>query len=107
MYLTPNVITAFTLVTTLAAVLFMFVWSLILAAYIAYRRQRPHLHQASKYKMPGGVWMCYVCLAFFAFVVVLLTLQTDTREALLASPFWFVLLALAYAWKQRATPRTR
>ena len=85
----------------------MFVWSLILAAYIAYRRQRPHLHQASKYKMPGGVVMCYVCLAFFAFVVVLLTLQADTREALLASPFWFVLLALAYAWKRRAAPRTR
>jgi D-serine/D-alanine/glycine transporter len=100
-YLTPNVITAFTLVTTLAAVLFMFVWSLILAAYIAYRRQRPQLHRASKYKMPGGVAMCYVCLAFFAFVLVLLTLQADTREALLVSPLWFVLLALGYRWKGR------
>jgi D-serine/D-alanine/glycine transporter len=100
-YLTPNVITAFTLVTTLAAVLFMFVWSLILVAYIVYRRQRPHLHEASRYKMPGGVAMCWACLAFFAFVVVLLTLQADTREALLASPFWFVLLALSYAWRRR------
>ena len=106
-YLTPNVITAFTLVTTLAAVLFMFVWSLILAAYIAYRRQRPQLHQASKYKMPGGVFMCYVCLAFFAFVVVLLSLQADTREALLASPFWFVLLGLSYAWKRRRAGSAR
>ena len=79
----------------------MFVWSLILAAYIAYRRQRPQLHQTSKYKMPGGVVMCYVCLAFFAFVVVLLTLQADTREALLVSPLWFVLLALGYRWKGR------
>ncbi len=100
-YLTPNVLTAFTLVTTLAAVLFMFVWSLILVAYMAYRRQRPHLHQVSKFKMPGGVAMCYACLAFFAFVLVLLTLQADTREALLASPLWFVLLALSYAWKRR------
>ena len=100
-YLIPNLVTAFTLVTTLAAVLFMFVWSLILCAYIAYRRKRPHLHEASKYKMPGGVLMCWVCLAFFAFVLVLLSLQADTRQALLASPLWFVLLAAGYAWKAR------
>jgi D-serine/D-alanine/glycine transporter len=100
-YLIPNLVTAFTLVTTVAAVLFMFVWSLILSAYIVYRRKRPQLHQASKYKMPGGVAMCYACLAFFAFVLVLLSLQPDTREALLATPAWFVLLALGYAWKGR------
>ncbi|HUW52626.1 MAG TPA: D-serine/D-alanine/glycine transporter [Rhodanobacter sp.] len=104
-YLIPNLITAFTLVTTLAAVLFMFVWSLILCAYIAYRRQRPQLHLASKYKMPGGVFMCWVCLAFFVFVLGLLALQPDTREALLASPAWFVLLALGYAWKGRSKAR--
>ncbi|WP_045770702.1 D-serine/D-alanine/glycine transporter [Xanthomonas albilineans] len=100
-YLIPNLVTAFTLVTTLAAVLFMFVWSLILCAYIAYRRKRPHLHAASAFKMPGGVAMCYVCLAFFAFVVALLTLQTDTRQALLASPVWFLILGVGYALKCR------
>jgi D-serine/D-alanine/glycine transporter len=100
-YLIPNLITAFTLVTTLAAVLFMFVWSLILCAYIAYRRKRPQLHEASIYKMPGGVFMCWVCLVFFAFVIGLLTLQADTREALFASPVWFVLLAASYFWKGR------
>ena len=105
-YLIPNVITAFTLVTTLAAVLFMFVWSLILVAYMAYRRKRPQLHQTSVYKMPGGVAMCWVCLAFFAFVVVLLTLQADTREALLVSPLWFVLLGLSYMWKRRRDGRS-
>jgi D-serine/D-alanine/glycine transporter len=83
----------------------MFVWSLILCAYMAYRRKRPQLHQASKYKMPGGVVMCWVCLAFFAFVIVLLTLQTDTREALLASPVWFLLLGAAYVWKRRRAAR--
>ncbi len=100
-YVIPNLVTAFTLVTTLAAVLFMFVWSLILCAYIAYRRKRPQLHAASTFKMPGGVAMCYVCLAFFAFVLVLLTLQPDTLEALLASPVWFLILAIGYAWKGR------
>ncbi|MEE7546776.1 D-serine/D-alanine/glycine transporter [Xanthomonas sp. Kuri4-1] len=106
-YVIPNLVTAFTLVTTLAAVLFMFVWSLILCAYIAYRRKRPQLHAASTFKMPGGVLMCYVCLAFFAFVVVLLTLQPDTLQALLASPVWFLLLGIGYAWKGRRGARAR
>jgi len=98
-YVVPDLVTAFTLVTTLSAVLFMFVWSLILFAYIAYRRKRPELHAASKYKMPGGVFMCWACLVFFVFVLVLLTLQADTRAALMASPVWFVLLAIGYAVK--------
>ncbi|MEQ4576825.1 MAG: D-serine/D-alanine/glycine transporter, partial [Gammaproteobacteria bacterium] len=89
-YVVPNLVTAFTLVTTLSAVLFMFVWSLILCAYIAYRRKRPQLHAASTFKMPGGVAMCCVVLAFFAFVLVLLTLQPDTLQALLVSPAWFL-----------------
>jgi len=102
-YVVPDLVTAFTLVTTLSAVLFMFVWSLILFAYIAYRRKRPHLHEASKYKMPGGVFMCWTCLAFFVFVLVLLTLQADTRAALMASPVWFVLLAIGYAVKKKSS----
>jgi len=100
-YLVPNLMTAFTLVTTLSAVLFMFVWSLILFAYMAYRRRRPALHAASTYKLPGGVAMCWVCLAFFAFVLVLLTLETDTRQALMASPVWFALLGAGYFLRRR------
>ncbi|HEX7731275.1 MAG TPA: D-serine/D-alanine/glycine transporter [Rhodanobacter sp.] len=99
-YLVPNLVTAFTLVTTLSAVLFMFVWSLILCAYMAYRRKRPQQHADSTYRMPGGVFMCWACLAFFVFVLVLLCLQADTRAALLASPVWFVLLGIGYAWKR-------
>jgi len=38
---------------------------------------------------------------FFVFVLVLLTLQTDTRQALLASPVWFLLLGAGYLWKGR------
>ncbi|WP_287811149.1 D-serine/D-alanine/glycine transporter, partial [Pseudomonas sp.] len=67
-YLIPNLVTAFTLVTTLAAVLFMFVWSLILLAWLAYRRNRPERHAASAFRLPGGRWVCYGVLAFFAAV---------------------------------------
>src|SRR5256885_9212255 len=79
----------------------MFVWSLILLSYIAYRRQRAALHEASRYKMPGGVAMCWACLVFFAAILGLLTLQADTRQALVVTPAWFALLAIAYQFVRR------
>ncbi|MEE1925227.1 D-serine/D-alanine/glycine transporter [Pseudomonas sp. 148P] len=95
-YLVPNLMEAFTLITTVSALLFMFVWTLILLSYLAYRRQRAHLHQASKYKMPGGVPMVWACLAFFVFLIVLLALEQDTRQALIVTPLWFAVLGLSW-----------
>jgi D-serine/D-alanine/glycine transporter len=95
-YLVPNMLDAFTLITTVSALLFMFVWSIILLSYLAYRKQRDPVHQASKYKMPGGTVMCRVCLAFFAFILALLALEADTRMALYLVPVWFAVLGLAY-----------
>ncbi|AIA71696.1 D-serine/D-alanine/glycine transporter [Pectobacterium atrosepticum SCRI1043] len=100
-YLIPNVMTVFTLVTTVSAILFMFIWSIILCSYLTYRKKRPQLHAESSYKMPLGVFMCRVCLAFFAFVIVLLTLQPDTRQALVVTPLWFIVLAIAYQFVRR------
>ena len=96
MWVVPDLVQAFTLVTTVSAILFMFVWSLILLSYIAYRRRCPGLHAASRYRMPGGVAICWACLAFFAAILVLLCLEPDTRQALAVTPLWFVLLGLAY-----------
>ncbi|MNN66007.1 D-serine/D-alanine/glycine transporter [compost metagenome] len=85
----------------------MFVWTLILLSYLSYRKRRAALHQASKYKMPGGRFMCYVCLAFFAGILVLLSLEADTRSALLVTPIWFVLLAVTYQGvRSKRHPRT-
>ena len=95
-YLVPDVMTAFTIVTTISAILFMFIWSIILLSYIQYRKKRQQLHQQSLFKMPGGIMMCFICLAFFAFVFVLLTFENDTRQALLATPIWFLILAISY-----------
>ncbi|CAM3861939.1 D-serine/D-alanine/glycine transporter [Pseudomonas reidholzensis] len=95
-YVIPDVVEAFTLVTTVSALLFMFVWTMILLSYLKYRVQRAALHQASSYKMPGGRFMCYVCLVFFAGILVLLALEDDTRKALIVTPLWFVILAVTY-----------
>lgn len=105
MWVVPDLVEAFTLVTTVSAILFMFVWSLILLSYIAYRRQRASLHEASRYKMPGGVAMCWACLVFFAAILGLLTLQADTRQALVVTPAWFALLAIAYQFVRRQASR--
>lgn len=94
LYINPSVIAAFTMITTVSAILFMFVWTIILCSYLVYRNKRPQLHAQSVYKMPLGKAMCWVCMAFFAFVVVLLTLEADTRQALIVTPVWFILLGI-------------
>ena len=95
-YVVPNLMEAFTLITTVSATLFMFVWTMILLSYLAYRKKRDHLHRASKYKMPGGKVMVWVCLTFFVFILTLLALEDDTRQALYMVPVWFVVLGLGY-----------
>ncbi|MEU2980557.1 D-serine/D-alanine/glycine transporter [Streptomyces hirsutus] len=96
-----SIIEAFTLVTTISALLFIFVWSIILICYLVYRKRRPHLHEASTFKMPGGIVMCYVVLAFFAFLIWALTQKEDTLQALLVTPVWFVILGIAWAVHRR------
>ncbi|TFD77618.1 amino acid permease [Cryobacterium sp. Sr8] len=87
---------AFTLVTSVASVLTMFVWSIIMVSYIAFRRRRPQLHAASKYKMPGARVMPCVVLGFFGFMLWALGRAEDTRLALIVAPLWF--LGLGAAW---------
>lgn len=96
-----SIIEAFTIVTTISSLCFMFVWTIILSSYLVYRKRRPHLHETSKFKMPGGVAMCYVVLAFFVFLIVAFTLKEDTRQALLVTPIWFIVLAVAWAVLRR------
>lgn len=78
LFIVPEVMTAFTVLTTISAILHLFVWSMILVAYLKYRQRRPHLHMNSKFKMPGGIFMASACLAFFAFMIYLLALEPDT-----------------------------
>lgn len=64
--------------------------------YIRYRKLTPQRHEQSKFKMPGGVWMSYVVLAFLAFTLVILSLEADTLRALMISPLWLIILAITY-----------
>jgi len=100
LFVVPEVMTAFTIVSTVSAILVIFTWSTILASYIAYRKKRPDLHARSLYKMPGGVPMAWFSLAFMAFVLGLLALQPDTRLALCVMPAWFIWLGIAFQFSR-------
>lgn len=101
LFLVPNVVTLFTIVSTLAAILVIYSWGMILVAYLVYRKRRPDLHQRSSFKMPGGVAMCWLSLAFFLFSLVIIVFDRDTLTALCAMPLWFLLLALFWRLKLR------
>lgn len=92
----PSIMEAFTVMTTISSILFIFVWSIILFSYLSYRKKRPALHTASKFKVPGGIPIVWATLVFFLFVLFLLTLERDTREVLMVTPIWFVVLAIGY-----------
>jgi D-serine/D-alanine/glycine transporter len=96
LYAGGSVIDAFTMVTTVSSLLFLFVWTMIIVSYLVYTRRRAQRRAESTYKMPGGVVMCWAVLAFFVFVIWTLTTERETAIALAWFPLWFV--ALAAGW---------
>ena len=96
LYTSESIIDAFTTVTTVASVLFIFVWCVIVVCYLRFLTLRPELHEASTFRLPGERAAAWLCLAFFAFVIWTLTQAHDTRIAVFVSPLW--LLALGVAW---------
>jgi D-serine/D-alanine/glycine transporter len=105
LYARGSVIGAFTLITTVSSLLFMFVWAMIVVSYLVYRRQHAQRHADSTYKMPCGVVMCWAVLAFFAFVIWALTTEAETAIALAWFPLWFVVLAAGWLIVRRRPDR--
>lgn len=101
LFLVPNVMTLFTVVSTLAAILVIYSWAMIVIAYLVYRKRRPDLHQRSTFKMPAGIAMSWLTLLFFLFSLVVMVFDTDTLTALCAMPLWFILLEWVWRVKQR------
>ncbi|MCO8080501.1 amino acid permease [Acinetobacter lwoffii] len=106
-YFVPNTMEAFTLASSLCVILFISIWSIIMVCYIRYRKQQPQKHAASTFKMPGGVWMSYVVLAFLLFALIILSLEPDTLKALMISPLWLIILAVTYRLLYKPRMRQR
>ena len=95
-YFVPNTVEAFTLATTLSTILFICVWLMIIWSYIVYYKTRPELHAKSTFKLPGGLFTCWVLIIFFIGMIYVLSLEADTMKALMVSPIWFIILIIGY-----------
>lgn len=92
---------AFGIVTTISAICFIWVWSIILISHIRYKKNRPDLHQKSVFKAPLTPFINYVVLVLFGFILLVMLISESTRSALMLTPLWFVLLFVLYFFKSK------
>jgi len=104
---TQSMMNAFELVGSVAALIFIYIWSMILFAYLAYCKRLPQAHDESNFKMPLNKVMPYVALGFFAIVIFALSLNDNTRIALYVLPIWFLVLGTFYWLNTRKNPHQR
>jgi len=81
---------AFSIVTTISAICFIWVWGVILVCHLRYKKQNPELHAASTFKAPLTPLVNYLVLGLFAVILVVMLFADDTRPALLLTPVWFL-----------------
>ena len=94
-YVMPE--SVFIMITSISTFCFIYIWAIIVVCHIKYRKTNPELAKQSTFKMPLYPFMNYLILAFFVFILVVLALQSDTRIALMFTPFWFLLLWAFYS----------
>ena len=87
---------AFSLVTTISAICFIWVWSIILISHIIYKKKNRALHERSTFKAPFTPFVNYAVLAFFVFLLGVMLYAEATRTALLLTPVWFIILIVLY-----------
>jgi D-serine/D-alanine/glycine transporter len=92
---------AFGIVTTISAICFIWVWSIILISHIRYKKIRPDLHKKSTFKAPFTPFVNYAVLALFAFILMIMLFSDTTRTALLMTPLWFIILFILYALRKK------
>lgn len=92
---------AFSVVTTISAICFIWVWSIILISHIIYKRKNRALHEKSIFKAPLTPFVNYLVLGFFVFLLIIMFFSEATRTALLLTPVWFIMLFVLYKVKKK------
>lgn len=98
-YVIPD--TAFGVVTTISAICFIWVWSIILISHIIYTKKHPDLHKKSHFKAPLAPYMNYAILIFFVAVLIIMFMSEETRMAVMLTPIWFIMLFITYALRKK------
>ena len=86
----------FVLITSISTFCFIFIWAIIVICHLKYRKTNSELAAKSKFKMPLYPIINYIILVFFAFVIVTLALNNETRVALFVTPVWFIMLGVIH-----------
>ncbi len=94
-YVMPE--SVFIMITSISTFCFIYIWAIIVVCHLKYRKQQPELAKQPTFTMPLYPFMNYLILTFFLFILVVLALQSDTRIALMFTPFWFILLWAFYS----------
>ena len=94
MMLGGSIMDAFTLITSVSSVLFLFIWVMIVSGYVAFRRRRPEAFAASTFRLPGGYFSVGIIYLFIAAMLVVLALDKSTFHAMIASALWLGALGL-------------
>ena len=93
-YIMPE--SVFVLITSISTFCFIFIWAMMVLCHLKYRRTKPEEAAKNPFRMPLYPIINYIILAFFAFVLVVLALNAETRVALFVTPVWFLMLAVLY-----------
>lgn len=72
-------------------------WSAIAVSHLRFRAQMKREGRVPSYKAPFAPVANYICLAFFALLLVLMFFLPDYRIALVALPSWILALGVIYA----------
>ena len=94
MYANASIMDAFTMVTSVSSVLFIFVWVMILIAYLVHCHRRPRAHKESAFTMPGGWVSAAIVLIIAAVLTGILALDSATAHAMLLSVVWLVAIGI-------------
>ncbi len=105
LYAGDGVAAAFDFVSTMCATLVLFTWGSIVVSYIVYLRRHPERHSASRFRVPFARVAPWLVLAFFVFLLCAFMYSEGTRWATLATPVWFLLLAVFWQIRKRALIR--
>ncbi len=90
-YIMPK--SVFVLITSISTICFIYIWAVMVICHMKYRRAKPDIASGIKFRMPLYPFSSYFIFAFFAFVIVILAFNDETRVALFVTPLWFIMLA--------------
>ena len=95
---------AFMMVMTIALTAAVTTWMLIILVHLRFRKA--HQNSELTFRAPGYPYINYICLAFMAMVLVLMTqMNGPPKWAVIALPVWLLVMFISYQIKKSSKAR--